>query len=80
MSAVFRAFRGPQAAGVLGCRVGGRRCCPVLDSRGPACFGSGAHPKASVVHRLLQQELDGWTVHDEGTVSTPSRWQVVNYN
>ena len=23
--------------------------------------------------------LDGWTVHDEGTVSAPSKWQVVNY-
>ena len=23
--------------------------------------------------------LDGWTVHDEGTISAPSKWQVVNY-
>ena len=23
--------------------------------------------------------LDGWTVHDEGSLSAPSRWQVVNY-
>ena len=80
MPAVFKAFRGPRQQGSWA--AAWAAVVLVLSWIHAAPPASAAEPiprPLSFIDYFNSGRLDGWTVHDEGTVSAPSKWQVVNY-
>ena len=80
MSVVFMTFRGPRGQGS---RAAAWTAVVLvlcwIHAAPPATAAEPIPRPLSFIDYFNSGRLDGWTVHDEGTVSAPSRWQVVNY-